>query len=202
MEFSLSELTGRERDKLMHSVVVPRPIALITTRSAGGVNAAPYSFFNVLSGDPPIVAVGISETLLQGGGPKDTAVNILRSREFVVNTVTEAMIDPMRITAVDMAFGVDELAAAGLRTTESVAVAPPRLLDSPASLECRLRQTIRVTPHRYIFLADVVHVHVDDSFVLDPDRLYLATSEFGHIARMHGNGWYSRTTDLFQAPRL
>src|SRR4028119_647196 len=100
MQFDLRELSSRDRYKLLVSVVVPRPIALVTSLNATGhVNAAPFSFFNVMGSDPPLVVLGIGDR--SPGAPKDTAHNIRCAGEFVVNIVDEAIAEKMNICAVD-----------------------------------------------------------------------------------------------------
>src|SRR5690349_15148359 len=100
MEINFSSLAAKDRYKLITAVVVPRPIALVTTiDEAGTVNAAPFSFFNALGGDPPIVVLGLGDR--PKGEDKDTARNIRQSREFVVNIVDESMAAAMNICGID-----------------------------------------------------------------------------------------------------
>src|SRR3954452_4526374 len=113
MRFDMDQLAGRDRYKLLTGVVVPRPIALVTTLDpVGGINAAPFSFFNAMGADPALVVLGVGNRNREE--PKDTAKNIRSSREFVVNLVSEEIAERMNITAVDFPHGTDELAAAGL----------------------------------------------------------------------------------------
>lgn len=202
MHFDFDTLSGRDRSKLMHSVVVPRPIALVVTRDGSGMlNAAPFSFFNVVSGDPAMVVLGVGESDRNDDRRKDTAANISDTGQFVVNMVDEAMAEAMNLTSATFPREVDELQIAGLATTPSVRVEPPCLADSPASLECELQQTIDISESRYLFLGRVVVLHVKDELMLDAERLYVDTPAFELIARMHGSGWYARTSDLFQMKR-
>ena len=199
MEFDLRALGSQERYKLLTSVVVPRPIALVTTLDeAGRVNAAPFSFFNLLGTDPPVIALGIGNG--PSGEPKDTARNIQTSGEFVVSVVTEELVDAMNVAAVPFPPGEDELAAAGLATAPSLAIRAPRIAASPVSLECRLAQVVTVGNNR-IVLGEVVHLHIADPFV-DPARLYVRTDALRMVGRMHGGGGYARLTDLFVLPRM
>lgn len=203
MHFNLDEISGANRNKLMHSVVVPRPIALVVTIGIDGVlNAAPFSFFNVVSGDPPIVAFGIGASSRPGGGAKDTAANIQKTGQFVLNMVTEDMAAAMNLTAVDFSSEVDELELAGLVTAKSIRVTPPRILCSPASFECELFQTVSISPDRVVVLGRVIVAHIKDDMMIDPERCYVDAAKLGLIARMHGAGWYARTSDLFQMKRL
>ena len=199
MEFDLRRLGGRDRYKLLAGVVVPRPIALVTTVDAGGaVNAAPFSFFNVMGSDPPLVALGIGDRA--AGVPKDSARNIAATGEFVVNLVDESMAQKMNVCAVDFPAGTDEIACAGLTRTAASHVRPPRIAESRVALECREAQTAQIGRNRVV-MGEVLAVHVADEFV-DPARLHVRADALGLIARMHGAGWYARTSDLFDMPRL
>jgi flavin reductase (DIM6/NTAB) family NADH-FMN oxidoreductase RutF len=198
------DLTGADRSqayRLLASVVVPRPIALVTSLGPdGAVNAAPFSFFNLLGSAPPVVGLNIADRERAPDTPKDTRANIERTGEFVVNLVPEALAEAMNVCAVDFPAGVSELDAARLTTLPSAQVSAPRLAESPAHLECRLHSVIPIGDNR-IVLAEVVFLHIRDEF-LDPDSLRVRTEALGLIGRMHGGGWYARTTDLFDLPRI
>ncbi len=200
MQFDFAALADRDRYKLLVSTVVPRPIAWVVTQSAAGVvNAAPYSFFNAISGEPPLLAVSIEG---RAGERKDTAVNIRETGQFVVNLVSDAMSTEMVVTAIDFEPGVSEVAEAGLATLPSVRIAPPRIADSPVAFECELSQTVELPGNRDLVLGRVVMMHVADHAVLDAARCYIDTPKLGLVGRMHGGGWYARTTDLFEVPRI
>ncbi len=196
------DLTGADRSqayRLLASVVVPRPIALVTTLGPDGTaNAAPFSFFNLLGSSPPVVGLNIADR--SADTPKDTRANIERTGEFVVNLVPESLARSMNVCAVDFPAGVSELDAARLTTLPSAQLAVPRLAESPVNLECRLHSIIPLGDNR-IVLAEVVFLHIRDEF-LDPDSLRVRTEALGLIGRMHGGGWYARTTDLFDLPRI
>lgn len=200
MEFDLRSMPPRDRYKVLSSCVTPRPIAWVTTRSSEGiVNAAPYSFFNMLGDDPLTIGLGI---MRHGrGGFKDTAANILETREFVVNLVDEAHAEAMNITCADMPPEVDECRIADLQLTPSSMVAPPRIATVPASFECRLFHAIETGPKQLAIIAEVVHGHVADAHVEDLDRLYIDTPGLRLISRLHGSGWYGRRPDAFQMDR-
>jgi flavin reductase (DIM6/NTAB) family NADH-FMN oxidoreductase RutF len=196
MNFDFSQLAPADAFKLLASVVVPRPIAWVVSQSPEGrVNAAPFSFFNLVSSDPPIVALGIGP---RGGQLKDTSRNIVATGEFVVNVVSAELAEQMNHTSLDYVADVDELARAGLQTAPSRAVAPPRIAQSPAALECRVWQVLDAAPQRIIVLARVVAMYLRDEALLDPARFYVDTPGLHLLARMHGAGWYARTSDLFQ----
>ena len=200
MLFDFETLSERDRYKLLVSTVVPRPIAWVVTRSAAGVvNAAPYSFFNAVSGDPPLLAVSIEG---RGGEWKDTAVNIRHSGQFVVNLVNEAMSQAMVVTAIDFDPATSEVDQARLTVTPSSKVGPPRLTDSPVAFECEAFQTIELPGRQDLVLGRVLAVHVADAAVLDAGRCYIDTPKLDLVGRMHGGGWYARTTDRFEIPRI
>ena len=201
MLFDLATLPDRDRYKLLVACVVPRPIAWVVTLSAeGGLNAAPYSFFNAMSSDPPVVAIGIGTR--PSGDLKDTGANIRETHQFVVNLVNADNADAMNQTAYDHAPGVDEIERAGLTTVPSTHVRPPRIAESPVAMECEHVQTIDIGPDRAIVLGRVLAMHIADAAVLDPARCYIDTPKLDLIGRMHGAGWYARTTSLFELKRL
>ena len=201
MLFECDKTTSENIYKLLVSTVVPRPIAWVTTQDVDGtVNAAPFSFFNAVSGNPPVVVFGIG-----GRGPgdiKDTGGNIRRTGQFVVNLVSNALAEQMNITAIDFPKQVNELAEAGLNIAPSSKVRPPRIAESPVSFECERLVVVEVGVDRAVVLGKVVAIHVADQFVLDPVRCYIDTPNLDLIGRMHGRGWYARTTDRFEMPRI
>ena len=199
MEFDFRQMAKPDRYKIMGSSITPRPIAWVTSLSATGErNAAPYSFFNMMGDDPPTLALG----LLRGpAGFKDTASNIRETGEFVVNLVCEAQAQAMNLTCMDAPPEVDELAAAGLETIASTAVAPPRIAGSPVSFECRTLHLIETGPAQLVVIGEVLVAHVGDAFILDAARHHVDPLAMQLIARMHGSGWYARSTDLFQMTR-
>ena len=200
MEFDFARLDPRDGYKLMVSTVVPRPIAWVVTESpAGQLNAGPFSFFNAFSGDPPVVGIGIGK---RGAAMKDTARNIERTGQFVVNLVCEEMIHEMNITGIEFGPEVDEIAEAKLAMTPSVRIKPPRITASPVALECERLTTIDIGDARVIVIGRVLLIHVRDDCVLDAARCYIDTPKLHLVGRMHGRGWYARTTDRFELPRI
>ncbi len=201
MLFDFSTLSTKDRYKLMVSTIVPRPIAWIVSEAADGtLNAAPYSFFNAFSDDPPMIAIGIGGR--PGGGLKDSSQNIRDAGEFVVNLVSEETARAMVVTGIDFAPEVDEIAEAGLTTTPSRFVRPPRIVESPVALECVRYDTVGLPNDRALVLGRVVAIHVRDDAVLDQARCYIDTPKLNLVGRMHGGGWYARTTDRFEIPRI
>jgi len=206
VHFDFNSLPPRAVYKLLLGVIVPRPIALVTTVSeAGVVNAAPFSFFNAVSSMPPTIVLGIGPGEGDDTAAKDTRRNIDtvngRPGEFVVNLVDEALAQAMNLCAFPFAPDISELDAAGLTSLPSVSVRPPRIAESPVSLECTLVQSVRLGENSTLEIGRVGHLHIRDDLV-DPERHYVLTERMKLIARMHGRGWYARTTDLFQMPRI
>ncbi len=200
MHFDLERIPAGEAYKLLVGTVVPRPIALTTTvDQEGRVNAAPFSFFNAVSSNPPVVVLGISPG--GGDGYKDTERNIRDSGEFVVNLVDEALAERMNICAVDFPPEIGELDMAALEPLPSVAVRPPRVAASPVSFECRRITGLSLGARSMLEVGRVIHIHIRDDLV-DPQKLYVATERMRLIGRMHGRGWYARTSDLFEMNRI
>ncbi len=196
MLFDLEKASGAVAYKLLTGLVAPRPIALITSMDAEGrLNAAPFSAFNYLCTDPAIVGVGISNRPEAAGVLKDTGLNILATREFVVNVVTEDIADKMNICATEFPHEESELEAAGFTTAASAVVKTPRLAEAHAALECRLYQVIDM-PRSKIVLGQVVSVYVEDRFV-DPKGPYVKAEELHAMGRMNGLGNYARTRDAY-----
>lgn len=198
--FDLSTLSTGDAYKLIASLVMPRPIAWITSVDAAGVlNAAPYSFFNLVSADPPLAAIGFSAATDRIG--KDTLANIRATGELVINLVSEELADAMNITATNAPRGTDEVELAGLATAPSTQVKPPRIAKSPVSLECRTFQIIEPGGSSTVLLAKVLQVHVREDAFLNRERLHIDPNVLQLIGRMHGGGGYCKTSDLFELTR-
>jgi flavin reductase (DIM6/NTAB) family NADH-FMN oxidoreductase RutF len=201
MLFDFAKIPARERYKLLVSTVTPRPIAWVVSLDVSGrLNAAPFSFFNAFCGDPPVVGVGIGSH--KPPLPKDTRANIRDTGQFVVNLVSEDVAKQMNITAIEFGPGVNELEQAGLTMLPSARVKPPRIAESPVAMECELMQIVDLGPNDGLALGRVVAMHVRDDAVLDAAKHYIDTPRLKLIGRMHGTGWYARTSDLFEMPRI
>ncbi len=201
MEFNVSQLSVRDRHKLLSALVLPRPIAWVTSiSSTGQVNAAPFSFFNLMGSDPAIVVLGIGNSDRGADQLKDTARNIETVKEFVIQLVTESLVGKMNQTATDFPSGVNELEMAGLTSAPSVQVKPPRIAESPVHMECRHVSTVDIGNTRVI-LGEVIQLQVADLY-LDAATKHIDSGKLGLVGRMHGGGWYARTTDLFELDRV
>lgn len=200
MLFDFSKIPAKDCYKLLVSTVTPRPIAWVVTQSVDGkLNVGAFSFFNVFSGDPPVLAIGLGSH--KPGRPKDTRVNIKETGQFVVNLVAEQNAEHMNITAIEFDYGIDELEQAGLKHLPSTRVKPPRIAESPVSMECELMQLIEWGDNGMV-LGRILAMHVHDEMVQDAAKYSIDTLALRLIGRMHGRGWYTRTTDLFEMPRI
>ncbi len=201
MLFDFATLPAQDRYKLLVSTIVPRPIAWVVSQDPAGVlNAAPFSFFNVFSGDPPLLVIGIGGR--KPGDAKDTGQNIRETGQFTVCLVNHDVSAQMNITAIDFPPEVDEIAQAKLTTLPSHHIKPPRIVQSPVALECERFMGLDLGVDRTLIVGRVLAVHVRDDCVLDAKRCYIDTPKLDLIGRMHGSGWYARTTDLYDQPRI
>ena len=184
----------------LKACVVPRPIGWLTTISAAGVvNLAPFSFFNLLSYDPPFVmfSAGTHEA---DGARKDSVANVEATGEFVYNMATWAQKDQMNQTAMIVERGVDEMAAAGLDPLPSRLVRPPRVKGSPVHFECRLHEVITLPGNKpssehHLVIGRVVAVHIDDAALTTDGMIDLV--KIRPIARL-GYKDYTSVDSIFQ----
>ncbi|HEY4378888.1 MAG TPA: flavin reductase family protein [Acidobacteriaceae bacterium] len=202
MQFEMDTTPHRQVYNLLIGLCAPRPIAWITSMDReGNLNAAPFSAYNYLCTDPPIVGIGVTNRPGHAAVPKDTAHNIRRTGEFVINVVTEDLLDKMNITATDFPAGINELEMAGLTTAPSSIVKVPRIAEAHAALECREHTTMEIGRSR-IILGRVVAMYVEDKFI-DPAGPYIRADELHAVGRMNGLGNYARTRDAFlTVPRI
>jgi flavin reductase (DIM6/NTAB) family NADH-FMN oxidoreductase RutF len=186
--------------KLLVGIIVPRPIAFVSTLSLDGVrNLAPFSFFTAISANPPVIC--FSPMIRGGDGQrKDTLHNVEATGEFVVNIVSEDFAPGMNISSAEFPPDVDEFTESGLTPIPSDLVKPPRVAESRASMECRLAQVVHVSPNPLggsLVIGEVLRFHIDDEIIdgykIDPGKLHA-------IGRM-GGPTYTRTTDRFDMPR-
>jgi flavin reductase (DIM6/NTAB) family NADH-FMN oxidoreductase RutF len=167
MELFLADLAPQERYKLMNAIVVPRPIAWITTRSPSGlVNLAPFSAFTIVSYEPPLLGVNMGRRV--NGERKDTARNVIDTGEYVVNIATEDMIDLIQKSSAPHPPEVSEVEVLGLPLLPSVDVNVPRLANAPLSMECRLHQVARFGSSDGEFVVgEVIRLHSREGLVND-----------------------------------
>jgi flavin reductase (DIM6/NTAB) family NADH-FMN oxidoreductase RutF len=190
LELDPEDWLPRQMYFLLTGLVVPRPIAWVSTRSPSGIrNVAPHSYFNLVSHDPPHV-------IFSSTGEKDTLRNVQLTGEFVVNLVTQDVIEPMNYTATDFPPEEDEFSWAGLTEAPAQRVGAPRVAEAKAHLECRLVQVVPAG-NGNIVIGRVVHVHVDPSVWhegrVDPVR-------YDPVLRLAGTG-YATLGEVFKLPR-
>ena len=186
--------------KLMIGAIVPRPIAFVSSISAGGIrNLAPFSFFTAASANPPVICFA-PMVRASDGGQKDTLRNVQETGEFVVNIVSEDFAQQMNICSGEYPPDVDEWEKSGLTPVPSECVKPPRVAESRFQMECRLVDVVSVSKQPLggsLVLGEVLRFHVADElfeeYRIDPDRLRA-------IGRM-GGPTYARTTDRFDLQR-
>ncbi|GBD45159.1 hypothetical protein HRbin40_02661 [bacterium HR40] len=198
MDIDLASLAPSARYKLLTGLVVPRPIALVTTTDPQGrTNAAPYSFFNLFSHDPALVVLGIERRRFDTS--KDTGRNIDLVGEFVVHLVDEELAEAMAICAVDFPPEVSEPEIAGLELVPCRRVAPRRILRAPAALECRCLTLMRLGRTRELVIGEILWVHAREGLV-DPTTLRVDLGRYRPVGRLFGD-LYCRIQDIFALPR-
>jgi flavin reductase (DIM6/NTAB) family NADH-FMN oxidoreductase RutF len=186
--------------KLMAGGILPRPIAFVTSLNSNGtVNAAPFSYFNAVSSVPPTIMFAI--TYKSNGDKKDTLTNIERTGEFVVNTVSEWMAQPMNHCSAEYPYGVSELEKVGLTPIASHRVSPPRIKESPIHLECRLYRSVDVgSPGpgaSTLIIGEIVKFHIHKAAYRDGKVL---VEELHPLARLGGLA-YGTVGDIFELSR-
>jgi flavin reductase (DIM6/NTAB) family NADH-FMN oxidoreductase RutF len=186
----------RDRELLPHdpfkAFIAPRPIGWVSTVGPEGeVNLAPYSFFNAVSDQPPMV-------MFSSNGPKDSATFATSGGEFVWNLATYALREQMNLTSKALPRGESEFAFGGLEMAPSRLVAPPRVAATPVALECRVTQRVEIGEENIVTFGQVVGVHVDERFIVDGR---VDTAAMQPIARCGYRGDYAVVTELFEMLR-
>ncbi len=186
--------------KLATTFIQPRPIALVSTLSADGLpNLAPFSFYNMVSANPPVVM--FAPSLRRNGSGKDSLNNAEATGEFVIATVNEAIVEHMNRCAFDYPPGVDEFAKSGLTPRPAKLVKPSLVKEAPVNIECRLVEIKRFGDQPgagSVVFGRIIAVHVDDAVLAD-DRL-VDPAKLRSVGRM-GRSTYAKTTDSFDLPR-
>lgn len=193
VDVDFDELDPYTRYKLMASLIVPRPIALVTTVDREGVvNAAPFSMFAMVGEDPPLVMISLNR--LDDGAQKDTAANIDATGEFVVHMIDRPIAQQMHDCGTRFPHQVDELAVVGFTPVRSQTVAPPRIAEAPVAFECVLHERI-VTASRQIYFGRIRSLHARDGLI-DADRWRVRLQAYAPIARF-GASFYTTTNERF-----
>jgi flavin reductase (DIM6/NTAB) family NADH-FMN oxidoreductase RutF len=197
MEYAASDLTQRERYKVLTSFVLPRPIAWVTSMGLNGVvNAAPFSFFNVFCEDPPLCMFAVNRR--PDGREKDTLVNIQATSEFVVHLTDEPLARAMHESSGDFPPEIGEPSYLGLRLAPSSKVAVPRLADAPFAMECKTWKLIDVNGDRQLIMGEGINFHIRDD-LWDRDAIRVHMERYHPIGRMFADR-YCRTDDRVVFP--
>ncbi|MDP2164481.1 MAG: flavin reductase family protein [Hydrogenophaga sp.] len=192
-EVNFEEITSYQRYKMMASLIVPRPIALVTTLGRNGVvNAAPFSMFNMVGEDPPILMLSINR--LTDGRLKDTAANILENQEFVVHMSDEAIAEQMHACGESFPADISELIQVGLTPVPSRTVRPPRILEAPVAFECVLQEKLE-TESRYVFIGRIRWMAARDGLI-DTEKWRVNLRDYHPVGRF-GASFYTRSSDRF-----
>lgn len=198
MDLKLADLPPLERYKLLIGLVIPRPIAWISTRSENGVaNCAPFSFFNVFSEDPPLCVVGINPRE-SDGAMKHSLKNVRRTGEFVVNLVDEAMANAMHLSSAELPEDESEFDKAGLTPAPALMVRHPRIAEAAACLECRVFRLMEISATRQLVLGEILLVHAREG-IIDPKTKRISEQLYHPIGRLFGNR-YCTTRQRFNLP--
>jgi len=200
MQLDFGALTPLEAYRWLASTVTPRPIAWVSTRSPEGIdNLAPFSFFQVISDEPPTLMINVGSR--DDGSLKDTLRNARETGELVVQLVGMAQAEAMNASSASLPHGQSEFAHCGIASQPSQCVAPPRVTGAPVAFECRVAEIQpypRQRPNCHLIFAEVLLAHIDDAVLdqdgrIDPARLDL-------VGRLGGSG-YTRTRDIFRMQR-
>lgn len=200
MQFNPEELDQKAIYKLLTGAIIPRPIGWISTISDEGIpNLAPFSFFNVVGDDPPHV---MFSTAHSNDHKKDTLTNVLQNKQFVVNMVTEEIVEQMNITGQNVPHDVNEFEMASLTPVASSLIKPPRVKESPIAFECELVHHYTLENHKFggatIVIGRIVMFHFDDAVLLEDHKINLDT--YKPVSRLAGAN-YSKLGALFVIPR-
>jgi flavin reductase (DIM6/NTAB) family NADH-FMN oxidoreductase RutF len=197
MDFELAKLPAVERYKLLIGLVIPRPIAWVSTLSENGVaNCAPFSFFNVISEEPPLCI--LSFNWRSDGELKHTLKNIRRTGEFVVNLADEGTASAMHLTATEIPEAESEFAKFGLTPVPAKLVKHPRIGEAAASFECRLERRIQFGPEREMVVGEILLVHARDG-IIDPATKRISEEHYRPIGRLFAER-YCTTRQRFDLP--
>ncbi len=185
---------------LLVGIVTPRPIAWVTTVDPEGrVNLAPFSFFNAFGANPPVVV--FSPTLRRDGGKKDTLRNVEATGEFVLNAAVEPLAEKINLTSKELPYGQSEVELAGLTLLPSVKVKPPRIAETPVTMECKVLQIVPIGKGPIagnLVIGEILVMHITDGVLDEKGRV--DPRKLRTIARLGGD-YYCRTGDLFEMKR-
>lgn len=200
MQFDPEQIPSSAVYKLLTASVIPRPIAWVSTLSPDGIrNLAPFSFFNVISEDPPHLVFSAART---GNKNKDTLNNILANHQFVVNMVTPEIVEQMNLTSQSVAPEIDEFELANVTPIPSNKISPDRVAESPISFECELVHHYFTQGHSNggaaLLIGRIVQIHINDELLLEDHKINLEA--YQPVSRLAGS-YYSKLGELFTIKR-
>ena len=200
MQLDFSALEPLERYRWLASTITPRPIAWVSSQSDAGVsNLAPFSFFQVISDDPPTLMVNVNHRA--DGGLKETLLNVQATGELVIQLVSFAQVEAMNASAAMLPYGISEFEQCGIASLPSQRVAPPRVAGAAVAFECRVAQIQAYPaekPNCHLIFAEVLLAHIDDAVLNEQGRI--DSSQLDLIGRLGGSG-YTRTLQRFELQR-
>ena len=197
MDLELAGLPQIERYKLLIGLVIPRPIAWISTWSANGVaNCAPFSFFNVFSEEPPLCLVSFNKR--SDGETKHTVRNLRRTGEFVVNLVDERMANAMHLSGDEFSENESEFEKAGLTPSPALKVKHPRIAEAAACLECKVERWLEWGDARQVVIGEILLVHAREG-IIDPKTKRISEQDYKPIGRLFA-ARYCTTRQRFNLP--
>lgn len=197
------DLQKKDIYKLLTGSVVPRPIAFVTTISTanGAINAAPFSYFNIVSSEPPLLSLSIGR---KENKMKDTARNALANGELVIHVSTEHIIEEINLTSASLSPSESELDLTKLQTVPSTKISVPGVQEAKVRFECKvdhhyeIKNDLKETVTDFI-MAEVVYIHLSKE-VYDQEKEYILADELRPIARLAGND-YAKVGDIFRLKR-
>ncbi|MEC2073230.1 flavin reductase family protein [Alkalihalophilus marmarensis] len=194
MIINMKNLSSEKAYKLLSGAIVPRPIAWVSTISKeGNMNLAPFSFFTVVSRNPPTLGISIGPGIgSREGTIKDTLLNIMETKEFVVNIVSKELVVEMHQSSGNYPPEENEFEHTGLTPVSSESVKAPRILESPISMECRLTKSMEIGTDTFL-LGEIMQFHIDDTLYINHYKINIQKLE--PIARLAGN--YAEIKSLF-----
>ena len=200
MQFDIQNTESSALYKLLTGTIIPRPIAWVATVDENGIdNLAPFSFFNVVSEDPPHI---MFSTVRTGNKNKDTLNNILANQQFVVNLVTEDVVEQMNTTSQSVAANVNEFELAKITPIESIYIKPKRVKESLVQFECEMVHHYFIEKHQNggacIIIGKIITIHIDDSILMENHKIDL--EKYKPVARLAGSN-YSKLGEIFSIKR-
>ena len=200
MQFDIQNTESSALYKLLTGTVIPRPIAWVATVDENGIdNLAPFSFFNVVSEDPPHI---MFSTVRTGNKNKDTLNNILANQQFVVNLVTEDVVEQMNTTSQSVAADVNEFELANVTPIESIYIKPKRVKERLVQFECEMVHHYFIEKHQNggacIIIGKIITMHIDDSILMENHKIDL--EKYKPVARLAGSN-YSKLGEIFSIKR-